>query len=90
MGSSDTAWRYLVERSATDLTRFGILVVDPSAGAVEEGRAATGVESVGLMLARLFALVRRGLEGARNCFRSLRLGELRDKRGLGGESGFGE
>lgn len=41
------------------------------------------------IFARLLAFVSLGLAGAKNCFRSRKLGELRDKRGFDCATGLG-
>jgi hypothetical protein len=84
-GSSSTdASGFRVEPSTTELTRLTVLLCGNS---VFVGGALAGSAAFSRMFARLFALVKDGLDDDRNCLRSRRLGELRLRRALGGKAG---
>ena len=84
-GSSSTdVSRCFVELRSTELTRLTVLFCGYS---VLIGGAPAGSAAFSRIFARLFAFVRDGLEGARNCLRSRRLGELRLRRDFGGTAG---
>lgn len=85
MGSSSVvASRIFVELSIAELTRLTVLFCGNSV--LVDGVLAGGA-AFSRIFARLFALVNDGFDGARNCFKSLRLGELRLRRDFGGRAG---
>ena len=88
LGSSLAARRSVVGGKMTDLTLFGNFA-STGVNCTFSGGALAGTACC-RMLAMLFAFVNRGLAGARNAFRSRKLGELRLRRGLGGTAGLAE